>query len=215
MLDPRGEHVDGRLDRQLPRRNRGDGRTRNRADRRVARHAVGRNLVADIGVGDDSQPLALERDQQRRDAVLPEPLDRLANRHVGLAEGRRAHDRGDRRGPHLVQAVHGLAGAGQPPSHRLRDVGRAGLGAEQAASRGSVKQRARGRLSSADGERRGHPGQQRRMAEAFPRLEHLDHLAVVDQAHRAGHDHPQPHGREPVFDEHIVTRLERVLGHVR
>ena len=75
--------------------------------------------------------------QQCRDTVLcpaARPLRAPARR--ASQKCRRAHDRRDRRGAHLVQAVDRMAGAGQPLAHRLRDVGRAGLGAEQAAPGG-------------------------------------------------------------------------------
>jgi hypothetical protein len=39
------------------------------------------------------------------------------------------------------------------------------------------------------------------VSEAFARLEHLDHLAVVDELHRAGADQIQPVGRYAVLDQ--------------
>jgi hypothetical protein len=50
------------------------------------------------------------------------------------------------------------------------------------------------------------------MAEGLPRLEHLNHLALVDQIHRAGEDHPQSRGRRSVLDQDRLARLERLLS---
>jgi len=49
------------------------------------------------------------------------------------------------------------------------------------------------------------------MAEALSGLEYLDRLAVVDDVHRAGEDHPQPLGRQAVLDQHRLPSVVRVL----
>ena len=104
-----------------------------------------------------------------------------------------------------MQAVDGLPGAGQPLAHRRGNKRDPGLGTEQAARRSGLKPHAPRGLVGPDREGRRHAGQQRRVTEALARLEHLDHLALVDQLHRAGEDHPQSGGRLAVLHQHHLA----------
>ena len=211
VLGPGRDHVDGRLDGELRDRN---GRNRGARDlphRSVQGDVAARHASAHVGVGEDPEPIVAEPDEQRRGGVLPQASGGLAQRLVGVAERRRAHDRRDRRGPDVAQRVDRVAGSGQPLAHRRRHVGGAGDRPQQPSRRVSGEQQAARGLARAHGERGRHPGQQRRMAEALARFEHLDDLALVDDVHRAGEDHPQSQGRGSVLDEGRLTGVESVL----
>ena len=120
------------------------------------------------------------------------PSRRAAERSVsvGLGVDGRAHDRRDRRGAHVVQAVDRMPGAGEALAQRSGHVGHARLGGQHPPRGVGREQGAAGGLARAHGERRRHPGQQRRVAEALAGLQHLDHLALVHDVHRPGERPP-------------------------
>ena len=128
-----------------------------------------------LGVGHDPEPLRRRAHEQRRVAARRRAArQRSRMRVVGRAERRRAHDRRHRRRADVEQPVHGVPGARQALAHRPRDVRRARLACRarrrDACGASSAQRR---RLARADRERRRHPRQQRRVAEALAGLEHL------------------------------------------
>jgi len=51
------------------------------------------------------------------------------------------------------------------------------------------------------------------LPERLPWFEHLDDLALVEEIHRSGEDHPQPIGGLTVFDEdHFAGRKSPIEG---
>ncbi len=134
---------------------------------------------------------------------------------VGSAYTARAHDGRHRRGADVVQPVDRMPGAGEALAQRPGHVGHARLGGQHPPGGVGREQHAARRLARAHGERGRHPGEQRRMPEALPGLEHLDDLARVHHVHRPGDDDPQTGGRWAVLDQQHGARLVLVDGRLR
>ena len=104
------EHVDRRLDRELPGGDRRHRRTRDLRDRGSSAPspaATAARTSASVTIP-SSPPL-----RSTSSAVTPGAPSRSAasDGRVGVAEDRRAHDRRDRRRSHVEQAVDGVPGA--------------------------------------------------------------------------------------------------------
>ena len=118
---------------------------------------------------------------------------------------------------HLRQRVHDVPGAVSVASRawRRRSLRRRTGRAPRSASSLRNQVADHGRLVTAHRERRCHPRQQRRMAEALTGLEDLDDLLLVDQLDRALDDDVQVVRRLTVLDEDVVADGERDASSTR
>jgi hypothetical protein len=130
-----GQHVDGRLDSELPGRH-GRHRHPGRGVRgSVQRAAIARDPRPQVAVAHDAKTrrtIVGDAQQDHGDLRPVELACDLAQRLVGLAEDGGAHDRRYGGGAHVQQAMHRVTCARQPRAHRRRDVMGASVGAERA-----------------------------------------------------------------------------------
>lgn len=167
----------------------------------------GQHALAQVGVGHHPHAVGA-LDERGAHRALGHGGGRLADRRRRAQDERVAVDQGAHPPrAELRQRVHRVAGADQAVTEAAGDVGHAGGVAEHPQRGTLADQQARDVGVRTHGERRGEAREQRRMAEALARLEHVDDLVAVDELHRpAAHD-VEPGGGIAVLHQQRGARL--------
>ena len=136
VLAAGGEHVDGRLDRELgpAARSAPDIRARARTGASSEHPSTATAARTSASVTIPSSVVRPGGPAAPRPRRGPSRAAAVRSGSSGSQNTGAAHDRRHGRGADVEQPVHGVARVGQALSHRVRDVGRAGLGPEDPAS---------------------------------------------------------------------------------
>ena len=182
-----------------------DGRLDDAEHRVLDRDVAGGHALAQDRVRQDRDAVPVLH-QDRRRVVLGHRLGRLADRDASVAEhGRPGDELRDPGRAELRQGVHDVTGLDEPVAQGCRDVPCTRGPREHLERPLAWNEVARRLLARPHRERRREPGQQRRVPEALPGLEHVDDLALVHQLHAAVPDDEQMLGGRRVLDERVLA----------